>query len=91
MLHSGILYIFLTAYPIVFQEIRGYGLGVAALPYIGMVVGMIFGGLLVIAFQPWTNRRMKANNNVPIPEDRLVPSIVGSILFPIGIFWFSWT
>ncbi|CUS13492.1 unnamed protein product [Tuber aestivum] len=87
----GILYIFLTAYPIVFSEMRGYGLGVSALPYIGMVVGMLFGGLLVIAFQPWTNRRMRANNNVPIPEDRLVPAIIGSILFPIGIFWFSWT
>ncbi|PWW78636.1 MFS general substrate transporter [Tuber magnatum] len=87
----GILYIFLTAYPIVFGEMRGYGLGVSALPYIGIVVGMLFGGLLVIAFQPWTNRRMRANNNVPIPEDRLVPAIIGGILFPIGIFWFSWT
>ncbi|KAG0633073.1 major facilitator superfamily domain-containing protein [Tuber brumale] len=87
----GILYIFLTAYPIVFGEIRGYGLGVSALPYLGMVIGMFLGGFLVIAFQPWTNKRMKANNNVPIPEDRLVPAIIGSILFPIGIFWFSWT
>ncbi|RPB16476.1 MFS general substrate transporter [Morchella conica CCBAS932] len=87
----GILYIFLTAYPIVFREIRGYTLGVAALPYLGMVIGMILGGLMVIAFQPWTNKRMRANNNVPIPEDRLVPAIIGSIVFPIGLFWFSWS
>lgn len=45
---------------------------------------------MVIAFQPWTNKRMRANNNVPIPEDRLVPAIIGSIVFPIGLFWFSW-
>ncbi|KAL7272661.1 hypothetical protein RUND412_004519 [Rhizina undulata] len=86
----GILYLFLTAYPIVFEEIRGFNLGVGALPYIGLVLGMMMGGLMVIAFQPWTNRRLEANNNIPIPEDRLVPAIIGSILFPIGIFWFSW-
>jgi DHA1 family multidrug resistance protein-like MFS transporter len=51
---------------------------------------MFLGGLLVVSFQPWTNRRMKANNDKPIPEDRLVPAIIGSVLFPIGVFWFSW-
>jgi DHA1 family multidrug resistance protein-like MFS transporter len=85
----GILYLFLVCYPIVFAEVRGWPPGLAALPYIGMVVGMLFGGALVIAFQPWTNRRMAVTGHVR-PEDRLVPCIIGSIFFPIGLFWFAW-
>lgn len=86
----GLLYLLLTAYPIVYQEMRGWNGGVGALPYIGMVTGMFMGGALVIAFQPWTNRRTAANGGIPRPEDRLPPCIIGSIFFPIGIFWFAW-
>ncbi|KAA8893399.1 major facilitator superfamily domain-containing protein [Sphaerosporella brunnea] len=85
----AILYLFLVSYPIVFAEVRGWSPGVDALPYIGMITGEILGGALVIAFQPWTNRRMMAAGHVR-PEDRLVPCIIGSIFFPIGLFWFSW-
>ncbi|KAI5778298.1 major facilitator superfamily domain-containing protein [Geopyxis carbonaria] len=86
----GILYLFLTAYPIVFQQMRGWTPGVGALPYIGMVIGMVLGGALVICFQPWTNRRTAANGGRVRPEDRLPPCIIGAVLFPIGLFWFSW-
>lgn len=26
-----------------------------------------------------------------IPEERLVPMILGGAVFPIGLFWFAWT
>ncbi|KAF8243643.1 MFS general substrate transporter [Wilcoxina mikolae CBS 423.85] len=85
----AILYLFLVSYPIVFGEVRGWALGVAALPYIGMIVGMLIGGALVIGFQPWTNRRTERLGYAR-PEDRLVPCIIGSFFFPVGLFWFSW-
>ncbi|KAI5844157.1 major facilitator superfamily domain-containing protein [Tricharina praecox] len=86
----SILYLFLVSYPIVFAQVRGWKGGLATLPFIGMVLGMVMGGGLVIAFQPWTTRRANAAGHV-LPEDRLVPCIIGSIFFPIGLFWFSWT
>ncbi|KAI5798448.1 major facilitator superfamily domain-containing protein, partial [Pyronema domesticum] len=86
----AILYLFLVSYPIVFASVRGWSPGVSALPYIGMVTGIFLGGCLVIGFQPWTNRRAAVAGHV-VPEDRLVPCIIGSVFFPIGLFWFSWS
>ena len=38
----GLLYVFLTAYPIVFKQIRGMSTGVASLPLLAMIVGELF-------------------------------------------------
>ncbi|KAJ8097716.1 major facilitator superfamily domain-containing protein [Lipomyces tetrasporus] len=32
-----------------------------------------------------------ANNNRPVPEMRLLPTIIGGIVFPIGMFWLKWS
>ncbi|TVY59640.1 putative transporter, partial [Lachnellula suecica] len=87
----GILYLFLEAYPIVFAEIRGINTAVATLPYIGLIIGVLIGCGIVIAFEPRYNRKLKANNNIPVPEQRLLPMMVGATIFPIGLFWFAWT
>lgn len=87
----GILYLFLEAYPIVFAEKRGINEAVATLPYIGLIIGVLIGCAIVIAFEPRYNRKLKANNNLPVPEQRLLPMMIGAVLFPIGLFWFAWT
>lgn len=87
----GILYLFLEAYPIVFAEVRGIKSTVATLPYIGLIVGVLIGCGIVIAFEPRYNRKLEENGNIPVPEQRLLPMMVGAILFPIGLFWFAWT
>lgn len=87
----GLLYLFLTAYPIVFQRIHGMNLGVGGLPYFGMIIGMLFAGITIALTQPSYNRKLAANNNVPIPEWRLPPVIVGGISFTGGLFWFGWS
>ncbi|RDW82040.1 putative fluconazole resistance protein [Coleophoma cylindrospora] len=87
----GLLYLFLTAYPIVFQQIHGMSKGVGGLPYFGMVIGMILAGVYIILTQPSYNRKLAANNGVPIPEWRLMPVIYGGVSFAIGLFWFGWT
>ncbi|PKX93204.1 MFS transporter [Aspergillus novofumigatus IBT 16806] len=63
----GLLYLFLTAYPIVFQRIHGFNKG------------------------PWYNRRLSANKDIPIPEWRLPPAIIGGVAFSGGLFWFGWS
>ena len=87
----GILYLFLEAYPIVFAELRGINMAVATLPYIGLILGVCLGCGIVVAFEPRYNRKLKENDNIPVPEQRLVPMMVGAVLFPIGLFWFAWT
>ncbi|CAG8958175.1 hypothetical protein HYFRA_00000527 [Hymenoscyphus fraxineus] len=87
----GLLYLFLTAYPIVFQQIHGMKPGVSGLPYFGMIIGMLIAGVYIILTQPSYNRKLLANNNVVIPEWRLPPVIAGGISFTIGVFWFGWS
>lgn len=87
----GILYLFLEAYPVVFSEYRGISPALANLPYIGLIVGVLLGCGIVIAFEPRYNRKLKKNNGIPVPEERLIPMMIGAILFPIGLFWFAWT
>jgi len=87
----GMLYLLLTAYPIVFIQYHNIHGGTAYLPLIGLIVGQLIGGAMVFAFEPRYNRLMKANRGIPIPENRLPPAMIGGVLFPIGLFWFSWT
>ena len=87
----GLLYLFLTAYPIVFQQIHGFSGGVGGLPYFGMILGMLFAGFLMILDQPRYAKKLAANDNVPIPEWRLPPVIAGGASFAAGLFWFGWS
>lgn len=87
----GLLYLFLTAYPIVFQQIHGFNAGVGGLPLLGMVVGMIFAGIVIVIDQPRYVKKLKANNDIPIPEWRLPNVIAGGVAFAGGLFWFGWS
>lgn len=87
----GLLYLFLTAYPIVFQQIHGFNQGVGGLPYFGMIAGMILAGAYIVYTQGNYNRKLTANHGVTIPEWRLPPAIIGGVSFTIGLFWFGWS
>lgn len=87
----GTLYMLFAAYPIVFQEVRGWSEGVGGLAFLGILVGMV---LAVIYTFPENMRYAKkcgeTTDRLP-PEVRLPPSMVGGIALPIGLFWFAWT
>ncbi len=87
----GLLYLFLTAYPLVFEGVHGFAPGTAGLAFFGLVFGQLFGGFVVIIQQPSYQRKLAANNGIPIPEWRLPNMIAGGIAFSIGLFWFGWT
>lgn len=87
----GLLYLFLTAYPIVFQQIHGFNQGIGGLPYFGMILGMLLAGAYIVYTQTDYNKKLAANNGVTIPEWRLPPAIMGGVSFTLGLFWFGWS
>ncbi|KAK8166670.1 major facilitator superfamily [Phyllosticta citrichinensis] len=87
----GILYLFLAAYPLVFQKVHGMNPGVGGLPYFGMIIGEMLAGLFIVLRQPGYQRKLAANGGWPIPEWRLPEVIIGGVSFTIGLFWFGWT
>lgn len=85
------IYMLFGAYPIVFQEIRGWNEGVGSLPFLGVMTGM----MIAVAANMWDNKRYvrvsKQHHGFAPPETRLVPTMVGGFAVPIGLFWFAWT
>lgn len=87
----GLLYLFFTFYPLVFQGVHGMNPGVGGLPYFGILIGEVISAGYIVMLQPGYKRKLAANNNIPIPEWRLPPVIVGGVFFSLGIFWFGWS
>lgn len=87
----GTLYMLFAAYPIVFQEVRGWSEGVGGLAFLGILVGMV---LAVIYTFPenmrYAKKCVETTDRLP-PEVRLPPSMVGGVALPVGLFWFAWT
>ncbi|KAF1817125.1 major facilitator superfamily [Eremomyces bilateralis CBS 781.70] len=87
----GLLYLFLTAYPLVFQGVHHMTPGIGGLPFFGMITGQLLAGLFMALRQPGYQKKLRANGGVGVPEWRLPEVIVGGIAFAGGLFWFHWT
>jgi MFS family permease len=87
----GTLYMLFGAFPIVFQQVRGWSEGIGGLAFLGVAVGMI----IAVALVPIGNKRyMKTadeHGGIAPPEARLVPAMAGAVAIPVGLFWFAWT
>ena len=87
----GILYMLFAAFPIVYQQNRGWSPGIGGLSFLGVAAGMMF----AVAYSIWDNKRYAkisdAHRGFAPPEARLPPTIVGGLAVPIGLFWFAWT
>ncbi|KAI2609141.1 major facilitator superfamily transporter [Hypoxylon sp. NC1633] len=87
----GTLYLMFAAFPIVFQQQRGWSPGIGGLAFLGVAVGM----MAAVAYSIYDNRRYgqvaAAHGGHAPPEARLPPAIIGSVLLPVGLFWFAWT
>lgn len=87
----GILYLLFGSLPVHYVSVRGWSSGVGSLPFLALLLGCAIGCLIMVAFNPRYIRMCKANRGLPVPEERLLPMIVGAFLFPIGCFWYAWT
>jgi multidrug resistance protein len=87
----GTLYMLFGAFPVVYQEQRGWSVSIGSLAFLGVLVG----STTALVYSFWDNTRYvrvsrKYNGHAP-PEARLPPVMVGGVAFPIGLFWFAWT
>lgn len=83
----GLVYCLLTAYPIVFEEIHGMAPGISGLPFLGLLIGLVLALTLILSKHSGYVKKLAENGNVPVPEWRLTPCLIGAPIFAMGIFW----
>lgn len=89
----AILYSFFSAFPIVFQQVRGWSPGIGGLAFLGILVGMVIAIIVVIlSFNPDYVRQVDKHGGVTCPpEYRLKPAILGAPLLVVGLAAFAAT
>ncbi|KAJ5605422.1 amino acid transporter [Penicillium lagena] len=87
----GALFMMFGAFPIVYQQNRGWNEGLGGLSFMGIMVGMI---IAIIYTIPDNKRYLKSTDRhagFAPPEARLPPVMLAAICIPVGLFWFAWT
>lgn len=88
----GYLYLLFTTFTFVFEQQYGFTSGQAGLVYLGLGIGCLLGLVIFGGGSDWLlKKKAAANNGVFKPEYRLPPLIPGSLLVPIGLFWYGWS
>ncbi|KAJ4287154.1 hypothetical protein N0V90_012552 [Kalmusia sp. IMI 367209] len=83
----GTLYMLMGAFPIIYEDLRGWNEGIGGLAFLGVSIGCCIGlGYIIM-----DNKRYKAHGKQATPETRLPPTIVGGFVLPISMFAFAWT
>lgn len=82
----AILYLTFYAFPYSFSEERGWNRQIGSLPFLSMLVGILVSCVSVAVYSvKYYQPRLKQRGHI-LPEDRLPPVMIGSILLPIGLF-----
>ena len=87
----GTLYMLFDAFPIVYQQVRGWSEGVGSLPFLGVMVGMVSAVVYNMLDNSRYVRIHRQCKGFAPPEARLPPTMLGGVFVPIGLFWFAWT
>lgn len=88
----GLIYLLLTAVPLVFSGNYKFSQGVGELPYIAIFIGVGCASIILFLFDIRYKRIISATRTQnAIPEERLPAMMIGGISFAIGLFWFCWT
>ncbi|RMZ79745.1 hypothetical protein DV738_g3275, partial [Chaetothyriales sp. CBS 135597] len=79
----GTLYMLFTAFPIVFQQYRGWSQGIGGLAFCGVAVGILFAVVYNILDNKRYVRIQQSSGGEAPPEARLPPAILASFCIPI--------
>ncbi|KAA8652125.1 hypothetical protein EYZ11_005334 [Aspergillus tanneri] len=101
--HYGILFLFYSAYLIDYGDLHGWSTGLSTVLLVGIITGVFLGTLAILLYEIFyfrlyyhthkinTQNHNKNQNETYVPEIRLPPMIIGSLLIPLGILWNAWT
>ncbi|CAM1508653.1 Fc.00g055010.m01.CDS01 [Cosmosporella sp. VM-42] len=88
----GLTYFITVSFPTVWADIYGESPAIGGLNYISLSVGSIIGAIFSMCVVDRIYRRLKkANGEIGLPEFRVPSMFVGSLLIPIGLFWYGWS
>jgi multidrug resistance protein len=88
----GMIYLVLSTFPGLWNNRYHESIGISGLNYISLALGFFLGTQICAPINDRIYRKLrKRNNNVGKPEFRAPLMIPGSILVPVGLFWYGWT
>ncbi|BFZ65329.1 Synaptic vesicle transporter SVOP [Saitoella coloradoensis] len=87
----SLIYMFFTAYPLVFQQNYHFDIGQTGLTFLGFAVGSAISVLAQPLQDRYFRQQKEKNGGKSVPESRLMMSLVASLTIPIGLFWFAFT
>jgi hypothetical protein len=88
----GLMYLLLSTFPGLWRQQYHESVGISGLNYISMGLGFFLGTQITAPINDRIYRKLKKrNNNVGRPEFRVPLMFIGSVLIPIGLFWYGWS
>ncbi|APA07137.1 hypothetical protein sscle_02g019070 [Sclerotinia sclerotiorum 1980 UF-70] len=89
----GIAFLFNGAFTVVFSDGYGFNTIETGLANLGVCVGALIGPITHMWQERYYIRRVTAADGTikNIPEARVQLSMVGSVVYPISLFWFAWS
>ncbi|KAI3320999.1 major facilitator superfamily transporter multidrug resistance [Xylariaceae sp. AK1471] len=82
----AIYYASLASFPIIFQQTRHWNNLTGSLPYLALLLGVIWGVLLNVLSQKYYDAACKANDFKAVPEARLPQMMIGSVVLAASLF-----
>ncbi|KIW17886.1 hypothetical protein PV08_05081 [Exophiala spinifera] len=86
----GYLYLLFTTLTLVFEGTYHFSQGAVGLAYLGIGIGSLFGLITFGILSDRMVKKLSAKGEMK-PEYRLPPLIPGSLIIPIGLFWYGWS
>lgn len=91
----AVLYSFFASFPYVYSTVYGFSIEQVGLTFISIAIGSLLGSVSVIlvdrlVYQKQAVKGKMSGERVP-PEQRLHAAMMGSVLLPLGLFWYGWT
>lgn len=91
----AVIFCFFAAFPIVFIGMYRFSIWQSGLVFVGISAGCVVAVIIAITVDSVTYVRKIKDTKGSVsqlpPEVRLYCAMIGSVLLPVGLFWFAWT
>ncbi|KAK8190222.1 MFS multidrug transporter-like protein [Phyllosticta capitalensis] len=88
----GLMYLVLSTFPTLWENTYNESVGIGGLNYISLGLGFFLGTQISAPINDRIYRRLKRRNNgVGRPEFRVPLMVPGTMLVPVGLFWYGWS